>query len=157
MIKKWKYSFLFRSFFVSTIVVSYALTMCRVGNIANLRRKRTIVLFVSPHLYPPFSRLASRDSSSTRALRIAKGLQRTVGPRGSSTRAARLRIDRSCSPFVMSRCNHRVTDTGEETRERLTETRAVASFIILKPFKTEIQFWRWRRRRRFRFAYVRQK
>lgn len=75
-------------------------------------------------LYPPFSReLTSRDSSYMRALRVAKGLQRTrlAGSHGSSTRAARLWIDRSCSPFVMSRCNRRVTNTREETRWETTQ------------------------------------
>lgn len=80
---------------------------------------------------------------------MAKGLHRSLGSRGSLTRATRLWIDRSCSPLVMSRCNRRVTDTREETRggkprERLMETRAAASSIILKLCpKPQVQ-WRLR-------------
>lgn len=87
-----------------------------------------------------FSRLASRDSSTIRVLQLAKGLRReNFGSRGSSTRGTSRRIDRSCSPFVMSRCNGLPIpekECGGKPRERLTETRTLRDrerSVILKP------------------------
>jgi len=114
-------------------------------------------------LYPAFSRLTSKDSM--RALRVAKGLQRTRPSDLAGVQLARhvSEIDRSCSPLVMSRCNRRVIDTREETRwettrETYRHTCGSGEFYNFKalPFKPQIHFRRLRRRM-MAFIYVRRK
>lgn len=115
--------------------------MCRKHR-TNLRRKRTIVLFVSPLFYIRFFPDVSKDSSTTRALRVAKDLQRTRLSDLAGIQLARhvSEIDRSRPLLMMSRCNRRVTDTREEMLwETTRETRAIAGFIILKLCPFELQ------------------